>query len=214
VELNPNDAHAWHHLGNYHRTTGSIRDAIAARERAVQLDPLNARYRVVLSRDYLIAGDHERALEQARRAARLDPVHPLLLGTGPSLPYGAGEVLRLQGRHAEAVEEYLRVATLRGAALDEVTALREAYESSGMTGFWRGWRAMDLRQSGPSADPVRFAALGLLAGDTTLAFEWLDRALDERNPGLIHVRRDPVFADLLGHPRVRRVARAMGLPGG
>ena len=87
IELNPNDAHAWHHLGNYHSAMGAAQAAVAAREKAVQLDPLNGRTRIVLSRDYLIAGDYDRALEQARAPRRstrstrcssaADPVCPL-----------------------------------------------------------------------------------------------------------------------------------------
>jgi tetratricopeptide (TPR) repeat protein len=113
-------------------------DALAARERA----------------DYLITGDFERALDQARRAAQLDPVHPLLLGRGPNLPAGTGEVFLRLGREDEAVEEYLRVATLRGATRVELERMRDAYESSGTPTFWTTWLEMDLRQSGPSPDPV------------------------------------------------------------
>jgi hypothetical protein len=52
----------------------------------VQLDPLNARTRIVLGRDYVVAGDYQRALDEALRGAQLDPLHPLQLGLGPSLP--------------------------------------------------------------------------------------------------------------------------------
>jgi TolB-like protein/DNA-binding SARP family transcriptional activator/Flp pilus assembly protein TadD len=212
VELNPNDAHAWHHLGNYYSSTGQVAETLTARERSVRLDPLNARTRAVLARDYLVAGDYDRALEQARRAAQLDPSHPLLLGAGPSLPAGAGEVLLRQGREGEAIEEYLRVAALRGATVDELRTMRDAHAASGMTGFWKAWLAMDLRQSGPSPDPFRMAATYLASGDTARALDWLDRAFDERNPGLIYLRRDPVIGGMRGHPRVERIAEAMGLP--
>jgi hypothetical protein len=81
-----------------------------------------------------------------------------------------------------------------------------------MTGFWKAWLAMDLRQSGPSPDPFRMAATYLASGDTARALDWLDRAFDERNPGLIYLRRDPVIGGMRGHPRVERIAEAMGLP--
>jgi TolB-like protein/DNA-binding SARP family transcriptional activator len=213
IELNPNDAHAWHHLGNYHSSMGEMKEALAARERAVQLDPLNARTRVPLARDYLVAREYDRALEQARRAAQLDALNPLLLGRGPGLPSGAAEVLLRQGHEQEAVEEYVRIATLRGATRDELEAMRDAYASSGMTGFWKVWLAMDLRQSGSAPDPVRMAATHLVAGDTAQALDWLDRAFEERTPGLIYLHRDPVISRLRAHPRVVRIARAMKLPG-
>jgi hypothetical protein len=54
--------------------------------------------------------------------------------------------------------------------------------------------------------------LHLLSGDTARALDWLDRAFDERNPALIYLRRDPVLAGVLAHPRVRRIAREMKFP--
>jgi TolB-like protein/DNA-binding SARP family transcriptional activator len=212
IELNPSDAHAWHHLANYYSATGSMQDAVETREKAVQLDPLNARSRIVLSRDLLLTQNYDRALEQARRAAQLDPLNPLLLGRGPSLPAGAAEVLLFQGQTDEAVEEYLRVATLRGATSEELQAMRDEYASAGLPGFWREWLAMDLRQSGASPDPFRMAATHLVIGDTAQALDWLDRAFDERTPGLIYLRRDPVLSGLRAHPRVLQIARAMKFP--
>jgi tetratricopeptide (TPR) repeat protein len=212
IELNPSDAHAWHHLANYYSATGSMQDAVETREKAVQLDPLNARSRIVLSRDLLLTQNYDRALEQARRAAQLDPLNPLLLGRGPSLPAGAAEVLLFQGQTGEAVEEYLRVATLRGATSEELQAMRDEYASAGLPGFWREWLAMDLRQSGASPDPFRMAATHLVIGDTAQALDWLDRAFDERTPGLIYLRRDPVLSGLRAHPRVLQIARAMKFP--
>jgi TolB-like protein/DNA-binding SARP family transcriptional activator len=212
IALNPNDAHAWHHLANFHAATGSRHEAIAAREKAVQLDPLTARSRIVLSKDLLLVGDYERALEQARRAAQLDPLNPLLLGRGPSLPAGAAEVLLLQGRTDEAVEEYIRIATLRDASRAEQQAMRDAYASAGIAGFWRAWLAMDVRQSGASPDPFRMTATHLIAGDTAQALDWLDRAFDERNPGLIYLQRDPLLSGLRAQPRFQRIARAMKFP--
>jgi TolB-like protein/DNA-binding SARP family transcriptional activator len=210
--LNPNDPHAWHHLANYYGVTLAGREAVNARARAVQLDPLNARSRIVLANDHLYVGDFDLALAEARRAAQLDPINPLMLGRGPNLPAGVGSMYRVQGRNDEAVEEYLRVATLRNATPAEMQAMRAAYAAEGMTGFWKSWLAMDLRQSGPSPDPVRMAVTHLVAGDTVRGLDWLDIALAEHTPGLIWIRRDPVLSAMLTHPRVARVVRAMKFP--
>jgi hypothetical protein len=43
------------------------------------------------------------------------------------------------------------------------------------------------------------AATHLLMGDTAHALDWLNRALDERNPALIYLRRDPHFNALRTH---------------
>lgn len=80
-----------------------------------------------------------------------------------------------------------------------------------MSGFWRAWLEMDLRQSGPSPDPLRIAATWATIGDTVQALEWLDRAYAERNPGLIYLGSDPVFRSIRTHPHLLRVLREMGL---
>lgn len=213
VELNPNDPHAWHHLANYHRATGHVADAIAARTRSLELDPLNPRTHIILGKDYSVAGNDSAALRHYTRASQLDALNPLGLGLGPALPIGLAEILLRSGREGESVTEYLRVAALRGATTAELESLRAGHASAGMSGFWQAWLAMDLRQSGPSPDPLRVAATWAMIGDTATTFEWLDKAYAERNPGLIYLGSDPSFRSVRAHPRFRRIRRAMGLAG-
>lgn len=214
IELNPNDAHAWHHLANYMRATGRFGEAIAARKRAVELDPLNARTVVLLGSDYRAIGDFERALTCYRRALKLEPAHTFALGSGPFLPQGDAEIFAAQGRFAEAAEEYMRIASLRGAKQGEVDALRAAYAASGMPGFWRRWIEMDLRQSEGAPDALRMAKLWTLAGDTGTAVQWLERAYSARHPALIYLRYDLTLAPLRTNPRVVQMLTEMGFPGG
>jgi TolB-like protein/DNA-binding SARP family transcriptional activator len=213
VELNPSDAHAHHHLANYFNVMGRLDDAIAARSRSLELDPLNPRTVAVLAADYLKLPDYERALELYGRVMKLDPVHPLLLGSGPWLPGGPGNVYQVQGRHREAVDEYARLATLRGATPAEVDALHDAFNRGGMPAFWRAWLEMDQRQMPDLQNSLRTAKLSLLAGDTAQALDWLERAFEERNPGLVLLRGE-LLSSLyrLAHPRVARVIAAMKLP--
>ena len=150
-------------------------------------------------------------LERARRAARLDPVHPLLLGLGPVQPSGVALILMSQGRRDEAVDEYLRLAALRGATRQEMESIRAGYASAGIAGFWRAWLAMDRRQS-PSPDPMRMAALHALSGDNAGALDWLDRAYAERHPALVYLRYDPTLESLRAHPRVGRILSEMKFP--
>jgi TolB-like protein/DNA-binding SARP family transcriptional activator len=212
IELNPSDPHAHHHLANYLLVIGRFDDAIAARQRAADLDPLNPRTRYTLGNNLAHAGQYDRALAEYRRAQQLDPGHPFALGYGPELPVGPAMVFLWQGRYDEVVEEYLKVATLRGATTGELDAMRTAYAASGMPGFWRSWLDMELRQFGGAINPLRMARIQALMGDTAQAFDWLDRAYDERNLGLVFLRSGPGFRDLLSHPRVARIVREMKFP--
>jgi serine/threonine-protein kinase len=212
IELNPNDAHAHHHLANYLNVMGRREEAVAARERSVELDPLNARSAILLAGQYADRGDHERAIAGYERARRFDPVHTLTLGSGPWLPNTVALVHLAQGKEREAVEELVRIATLRGAPPGELDALRRGFDTGGMAGFWRSWLDMDLRQASGAPDPFRVAQLLMLSGDTTRSFDWLDRAYAERNPGLVMLNAVPAFHDVRTHPRVARIIRRMGFP--
>jgi serine/threonine-protein kinase len=212
IELNPSDAHAYHHLGNHQRAVGRLDEAIRMRERAVELDPLNARTIITLAADYMVLGLYDSALVHYGRAQKLDPSHTLLLGSGPFLPTGPGEVYLWQGRDEQAVEEYLKSATLRGASADELSEMRRAFAASGMPGFWRSWLEMDLRRSRGAPDALRVAKLWGLAGDTARSLDWLERAYAERNPALIFLQHDPAFAHVRSHPRVVRILRELNFP--
>lgn len=214
IELNPSDPHAFHHLANYLGAMRRDDEAVAARERAVELDPLNARTRITLGSDYFSVGDHERAIAEFRRAAQLDPVNPLTLGLGPAPPLGLVTVYRSEGRLEEAVQELIRIAVLRDASPGELQSIRTAWDESGIAAVWRVWLDMDLRQSAAPPDALRIASLLALAGDTLQAFDWLERAHRERNPGLIYLMREPAFEGVRSHPRVVRIQRAMRLPDG
>jgi len=48
------------------------------------------------------------------------------------------------------------------------------------------------------------------SGDTELAFSWLDRAYQERNPDLIEVRAEPVFDRIRQDARFGDLLRRVG----
>ena len=213
VQLNPNYPHAWFELANYLHAMGRIEEAAEAQSRAVALDPLDARLPMILAMNYLVLGKFDDALAQYERVRRLDPSNALMLGLGPTIPVGPVRIYLARGRDAEAMEELLRIATLRGATSAEQAAMRNGFAKSGMPGLWRSWLDMDLRQFGNGIDPMRAASLWASAGDTTRALDWLERAYAARIPGLIFVRSDPVFAGLRSHPRFLRIISEMKFPG-
>jgi hypothetical protein len=59
---------------------------------------------------------------------------------------------------------------------------------------------------------VRFAVLHAQAGDLDAAFRSLDRALDSRDPSLVHLAVAPQWDGLRGDPRFQQRLARMGLP--
>ena len=50
--------------------------------------------------------------------------------------------------------------------------------------------------------------------ETDEAFLWLDRAIDARDPHILHLPVKPVYDRLRGDPRFDELLRKMSLPGG
>ena len=197
--------------GTILRAVGRLEEAVDARAQSVSLDPLNARMRIVLAMDLMVAGRLDEALAEYQRAQRLDPMIPQALGVGPYPPVG-GRIQLLRGRNEEAVQDFVRIAALRGATGSELDALRSAFVQRGVRGFWRAWLDMDLRQTGSDMNPLRLAVLWAHIGDADQALDWLERAHAERNPGIIFVREEHAFAELRKHPRFVRIVRELKLP--
>ena len=202
TELNPGDPHAWHMLANWLRAMNRAEEAVAARERALALDPLNARTAITLGNDYMAAGRPDRAVEVYRRGIDLDPMNPLALGLGPGLPSGPGEVFERRGRHDDAVKEYLAVAARRGAAAVEVAELRQAYATGGMRGFWQRWLRFEEQAASGAPRTLRMAAIHARMGDTARAVAGLERAYAERDPGLVYLAASPEWEEVRRDPRV------------
>jgi DNA-binding winged helix-turn-helix (wHTH) protein len=73
-------------------------------------------------------------------------------------------------------------------------------------------RSIALTQTGtPRVDAVRLAAFETLRGNTDAALSWLERAIQDRDPGVPYALRDPEFRPLRALPRYRRLASRIGL---
>jgi hypothetical protein len=59
---------------------------------------------------------------------------------------------------------------------------------------------------------VQIAQAYACRGERAKAFDWLDRAVAQRDPGLINLKTDSLFAGLRGETRYTTVLRKMNLP--
>jgi DNA-binding winged helix-turn-helix (wHTH) protein/tetratricopeptide (TPR) repeat protein len=204
-------------------------------ERALEMEPGLARAHLAYA-EYLSArGEHEAAIDAARRGMALDPLCPTLRGDLAWYYYAAGryaesaealrvslavqgdggprdrlvDALRQQGRNEEAWRE--AVATMRYAGVpdDEIQALGRPGPEPALRTFLSG-SARFLASRG--ASPVRLATLHAAAGEEEQALDLLERAARERSWGLLGaLASDPDIARLAGRPRYERLLRETGL---
>jgi len=210
----------------------------AAADELQQALALNARDPIALYNTSWLAfdlGQHEVALRQQNMSISIDPLNPDAHQNGAIIHYLLGDLdaaerglrasLKISPDYPGSHWYLAQVALQRGdpkAALQEVlqdsTHTRDfglvlAYHALGRKAESDAALARVLKGRG-SASPLNVALLYAYRGERDLAFEWLERAVDERDLVLGHKMRDePKLEPLRRDPRYKALLTKMHLPG-
>jgi TolB-like protein len=171
------------------RSLGRLDTSIALGEYVTARDPVNALGHANLGLTYFFAGHLDAALASSRTALSLSP------GYGGA-QYGIGEALLLKRDPAGAL-----------AAMQ-----REANEVWRQIGLSMAWHAMGKKPASDAAlteliqkyekeAAYNIAYVPAFRGEAHRAFEWLDKAVTYRDPGLAEIAVQPWFANLHQDPR-------------
>lgn len=192
-------AHYWYArlLAGRNRTN----EAIAEIERARELDPLSLVINDNAGEIYLAAGDFEKGLAQLQKTLEMDPNYP-------RTHINLGEAYEGQGKNDAAVAEYQKARALGGENWSELREpLQRAYEKGGMHGYYQAqFRLLVQMSQTRYVSPVYLATIAGVVGDKEQALAWLEKAFQERDPGLLPLkdgdsnallRSDPRYQDLL-----------------
>ena len=175
-------------------------EALAAAKKATELDPLSAAAWLVLS--WNLAGNRQFAAahEALRRALEIQPENPILRASLAGLQLEEGNATEALTTYRQVSDEEVR---LYGVARAEHT-LGHAKESQ---------QALDqFIANGGQAKAYDIAEIYAWRGEKDKAFEWLDRAYQQRNSDLYSFRNDRLFASLRGDARFAAMLRKMNLP--
>ncbi|MGB7489787.1 MAG: protein kinase [Thermoanaerobaculia bacterium] len=201
LRIDPNDPIARHGMADYYMILGdrerSVEEVMAAR----RVDPLS---RVTVSPvigHLTMARRYDEALDEIRQWMALFPDDKGVIGIW--LPM----ILKLQGRYEEALEEERSLYPPESAYLKAVV---QGYEEGGPRGADRA--AAEFLASQPSPSLLLVARYYAAAGEIEMAFDWLDRAYQEREPQILHVVAYPQFDALRSDPRYEDLLRRIGIP--
>jgi TolB-like protein/DNA-binding winged helix-turn-helix (wHTH) protein/Tfp pilus assembly protein PilF len=201
-ELNPNYATAYHWYAEYQMSIGQPQAAIVAMERARELDPVSLVVNMTLGRMCIQARYYDRGIEQCRKALELDTTF-----AAAHWCIGLGYVGKKM--YHQAVGELLAAEALGELPLAS-GPLGYAYALAGDT---KQARNVLRRLLAPSPDsyrcPYEIAIVYAGLGEKDHAFEWLNKALEERDLMLANV--DPFLDGLRSDPRFRQLMRRSGL---
>lgn len=205
LELDPGDAEAHHWYGMMLAALGRFDEAVAAFDHAVAADPSSRIVAVKRGTVLRLAGRLDEAERQLLRARGRFPDMALV---HRELGY-----LRLaQDRREEAVASFERAAALSGGPARSTGGLGYAYAVAGRLEEASELAAAMARRAESEFVPPMYVALVFLGlGETSMALDWLERALDEHDPGLVYVAVKPQYQALRGEPRFAAILRRVGL---
>jgi TolB-like protein/DNA-binding winged helix-turn-helix (wHTH) protein/tetratricopeptide (TPR) repeat protein len=198
IKLIPGSARSHHWYAIRLANMGRHEESIAEARRAVELDPLENYYRVILGRMYYFARRYESAEAEVRKEIAVDasilPAHIVL-----------ADILVKMGRNDEAIVEIEKAQAITPDSIDPDRAC--IYALSGhQDKAIKLVQSMRSRSRSHFVPPTDFARVYSSLGDKEEALRWLEVAFVQRdthldglkiNPQWDPLRADPRFQDLL-----------------
>jgi TolB-like protein/DNA-binding winged helix-turn-helix (wHTH) protein/Tfp pilus assembly protein PilF len=204
IELNPNDTNALHMYSHYLLSMGRIDESYAISTRALQHDPVSPTMQLHLGFHYLTARQYDLAIAQYQKILQTDPSYP-------DAHNQLAVAYRKKGMPDQSVAEYLQEQTLLGATPDQLAALKEAYTRSGMRGFFLTVLEFTEPSEQSSISPYQIASYYSILDKKDESFEWLKKAYETHDGGLVAIKTDSDFDSLHSDPRFAELLRRMNL---
>jgi len=207
---------------------------------ALDLNPNYALAHAVYAYDYLLTtGRHEEALREAKRAQELDPLSPLIIDSLGSLyrrlkQYDKAietfqSILEIEPNYISAKANLASVYELIGDYDKSTKLSAEALKFYGVDERFLKTVQLELAKFGYKASvqkgleifddyhepgTMRYkdrAGYYAIIDKKDEAFEWLEKAYEKREGGLIHVKNSVYFENLHSDPRFESLLKRMNL---
>jgi DNA-binding winged helix-turn-helix (wHTH) protein/Tfp pilus assembly protein PilF len=203
VALKPTYATARNWYGQYLWAVGRLDEAEHEIRMAQEFEPDSVAIQLAAGSLRATRGRRDEAIESYRRAIALDPAYAVAWKS-------LGKLYEKKGMSNEALAAYQRFSELTGVSHTSQTPLqfarwnRKDDPQSLLRKLSSLWKLKYIR-------PTHVARLYLELGDKDRAFEWLDRALSERDSNLLLLRSDRRWDALRNDPRFAALAGRVGL---
>jgi TolB-like protein/Tfp pilus assembly protein PilF len=185
----PDDPDVFFAASRIAKSLGRLDASIAFAEALVARDPQSAAAYAVLGAAYYYAGRIDESLAAGLQLTKLAPNFI----TGHD---GLSDIFAAKGQYEAALAE----AKLEEGTTWRQIALAKAYHYLGRKA--ESDAALDKAiHDSPKDAPFNIAYVYAVRGEKDRAFEWLERAVNERDPGLADIARLPYFASLHDDPR-------------
>jgi TolB-like protein/DNA-binding winged helix-turn-helix (wHTH) protein/Tfp pilus assembly protein PilF len=206
IELNQNYANAYNFYAGYLMTRGRAEESIAASNRARELDPFSLS--ISVQRGFLPenARRYDEAIAQLRSVIEMDPNHYQAYWT-------LGHAYAAKGQFEDAIKAAEKAVDLSEGVPGALGILGLAYGLAG-----RKADANKVLNELLKLNETRYVTPAALVnvyiglGDKEKAFEWLEKAYQERSNYLGYLKVFPIVDPLRPDPRFADLLRRIGLP--
>ena len=206
IQLNPGNVSAHHWYGLLLSKRGAFPQATAEVEKAMVLDPLSPVMPTQLAAFEFQQRNYSEAIARLERVVQAQPdfarAHFIL-----------AQAYAKAGRYDRALAEADRASALGGDGPEMRALVGCISAASGRTAEALAVvdelivRYRDRREGGPMGMAVLYA----VCNRPDSAFEWLDRAIQERDPNAAYLKVDPWFDSLRTDPRFDTLLARLGL---
>ncbi len=212
LELDPNSASAHGEYSFHLNHMGRSEESLAHAKRAVELDPLAPPRGLGRRQGIGLAYFGARQYDQALRAEMEALEFNSNLGNGS---YLFGWVYREKGMYEEAIAEFRKLLKQDPRSAAALAHLGNTYARAGRVreareclDLYRQLRRSDVETVGAYGIAIIHAGLG----EKDQAFEWLEKAYEARELGMIFLKVDPPLDPLRSDPRFQDLLRRMNFP--
>lgn len=196
--------HIWY--SHLLRALNRTEESLAESRRALECDPLGLVLNMHLGWHHLYSRQYQKAVEQCQKTLELD--HTFILAH-----VFLGQAYEQMGEHSRAIPEFEVAAELSQRHPAYLADLGHGYAAAGRRADAQAILDEMIRVSSHRYVAARAVAevhIGL--GDLDQAFAWLDKAFEQRNGWLIHIRENPRYDRLRADARYLDLVRRMNFP--
>jgi DNA-binding winged helix-turn-helix (wHTH) protein/TolB-like protein/Tfp pilus assembly protein PilF len=206
IQLNPGylQAHLWQSL--FLEAMGRSNEAIAAAQRAREIDPLSLTARVNLGSQFYAARKYDEAIVHLQKALELDqnfwPAH-----------WRLGDCYAQKHMPVEAIAALKKAVDLSDGNPAALVSLGYTYAIAGQR--VEAMKVIDELQAlsvQRYVSPANVAAVYAGLGETDLAMEWLEKAYEIRSRNVVWLKVWPQYDSLRADPRFADLLKRIGLP--
>jgi TolB-like protein/Tfp pilus assembly protein PilF/DNA-binding XRE family transcriptional regulator len=195
IELNPNYAVSYHWYSHYLTAMGRTEESLVASKRCLELDPLDLVINIHMAWHHHFARQFDEAVDQCWKTTDL---HPNSFWS----PYFFALAYQQQGRIADAAAEFHKAIEMSGNVTFTSAGLGHLHGVAGDRAearrIFEDLQERAQRTYVPAYD-LALVCVGL--GWTDQAFEWLDRAHEERSGWLTYLKVEPRLDSLRNDAR-------------